>query len=180
MIRIATSIPDAFVRRADYVFHQFGERWGIPVRVSHDGDGRDADLRYGAFRAPEGGRAAVDVPFDERLYEPDCVCAPRSDDGIAVWDAAERDGRAPDLVGSSYRLLTLLDEQQVDPAQRDRRGVFLTSALPAGRHKVAALPLVDDQAALLLQRLERIRPGLTASAVPRWPDGQALRDRGDA
>ncbi len=75
-------------------------------------------------------------------------------------------------MASTYRLLTFLDEHQVDDGARDRRGVFRTEALPTGRRQVTGVPLVDDHAASLLRRLEQIRPGVVATALPKWPGGK--------
>lgn len=171
MIRVALDVPDAYVHRAEHVFAVLSDLWGIPVSISRDRSDGEADIRYGA-RGPSGSRDVLDIPLDLRLYDPACVCAARVHDGLHLWAPRELDPLFSDLVASTYRLLMLLDERQVDPAARDRRGVFPANALPAGRRQAAGVPLVDDQAAFLLRRLERLRPGVSASAQPKWPAGK--------
>jgi len=69
-------------------------------------------------------------------------------------------------------LLTFLDEQQVSPDSRDRRGTFFSHALPVPRQRTAQLPLVDYHAQYLLQQLARSRSDVTRSAIPKWPGGK--------
>jgi len=170
LIQVVLSIPDTYVQRAEYVFRLFADQWGVPVSISRD-PFADADIHYGASR-DRGSDAVVDIPFDQRLYDPACVCTMLRHGGLHLWAHRDVEVLSTDLVASTYRLLTFLDERQVDPAARDRRGVFPSEALPAGRRRTAVLPLVDDHAAFLLQRLESVRPGATASAVPKWPTGK--------
>src|SRR4051794_7299600 len=172
LIRVSLRVPDRYVARARHVVSVFAQQWGIPVHVSLDGSAGGADIRYGPSDSRDGERAALEIPFDPRVYEPSCRCALLSDAGVQVWGPEDSDPGSVDLIGSCHRLLTFLDEQQVDPAARDRRGGFPSGALPAARRDTTAVPLVDDQAALILQRLERARPGLSASAMPKWPDGK--------
>ena len=171
MIRVQLSVPDeSIIRRAEYVFRLFSDQWGIPVAFCRD-PSEHADIRYGP-PGDRGPRDVLQIPLDRRLYEPASVCTGIRHDGLHLWGPPGLDPESIDLVGGAYRLLTFLDEGQVDPAARDRRGVFPADALPYGRRRSAAVPLVDDHAAFLLQRLERVRPGLTASADPKWPGGK--------
>jgi hypothetical protein len=172
VLRVVLSIPDAYVERAAYVFSVFGDQWGLPVSISRDPFAEDADVWYGA-PAERDTRDALVLPFDHRLYDPACSCTVLDHDGVRLWSRPGVDVFSSDLVASSYRLLTLLDEGQVDPAARDRRGVFTAEALPPERRRTAALPVVDDQAAFLLARLESVRPGVTASGRPKWPGGKS-------
>ena len=170
-LRVVLDIPDEYVERAAYVFGVFADQWGVPLRLSCDPSTQDAHVRYGA----PGDRDPPDVlvlPFDRRLYDPACACAVLDHEGVRLWSRPGVDVFSSDFVASSYRLLTLLDEGQVDPAARDRRGVFTADALPVERRRMAALPVVDDQAAFLLARLESVRPGVTASGRPKWPGGK--------
>jgi hypothetical protein len=171
MITIAVGVPDAYARRAEYVFGVFADQWGLPVRTVRDPAAVDADIRYTAL-PPAEGDGAVWVRFDERMYAPDCACAAIRHDGARVWARRSADPACPDLVAGAYRLLTFLDERGVPAEERDARGVFRSDALPAARREVAAMPVVDDHAALLLERLRRARPGATANPLPKWPAGK--------
>jgi hypothetical protein len=71
-----------------------------------------------------------------------------------------------------YRLLTSQDEHFVGEAQRDRRGVFETAALPEQRRKIAAEPVVEYHAEYLRQLLAAIMPRRLEAATPRWPRGK--------
>jgi hypothetical protein len=172
MITIAVDVPDVYVRRAEYVLGLFAEQWGLPIRIVRDGDAEHADIRYTAAPTAARDDGAVSIPFDERLYAPDCDCAPAHHEDVRIWARAGTDPATADLVAGAYRLLTFLDERRVPAEARDGRGVFCSEALPATRREVAALPVVDDHAALLLERLRRARPAATADPVPKWPDGK--------
>jgi hypothetical protein len=153
------------------VFQVFSQQWGIPVQVVAGSDAAQADVRYTARPEPDSG-SAIHVPFDERTYDPAVRHAAVGHDGYHLWAPADARGGSLDLVGGSYRLLTFLDEQQVDPAARDRRGIFRTPALPAARRLAGQLPMVDDHAAVLLERLMRQRPRSVTPALPKWPGGK--------
>jgi hypothetical protein len=170
LIRVVLDIPDAYVSRAEYVFRFFADLWGVPVTISRD-PVADADIRYAVASDPDP-RDVVAIPFDPRLYDPARVCTALHHGGRHLWSHSEAEALSSDLVAGAFRLLTFLDERQVDPAARDRRGVFPSEALPAGRRQTAAVPLVDHHAACLLERLEGLRPGVTASGQPKWPGGK--------
>ena len=148
MIHVLIDVPATYARRAKYVFGVFSQQWGVPVLVVGASDPDPVDVRYAASPGPDGD-PAVHVPFDERIYDPAQPCTSVDNHGHCVWTRAGGTADAADLVGGAYRLLMLLDEQQIDPAARDRRGVFRTAALPPARQHVAHLPLVDDHASIL-------------------------------
>src|SRR5436190_1380011 len=111
MIRVAMDVPEAFVRRAEWVFQTLAQQWRIPVQVFHDRDATDVHVRY-TTAEPPAGDPAVRIQFDQRLYAPDCRCHAEPDGDLHVWVADHRpDPRTSDIVASTYRLLTFLDEQ---------------------------------------------------------------------
>ncbi len=171
MIRVYIDVPDEWASHARYALCATLERCSVPIAFVSSRSA--ADLCYGHFSGATGG-AAVQLPFDALLYEPDTVCQSfRDDSGRLLWGTLGReDARAPDLVGGVYRLLVLLDERQITPEARDRRGIFVTAALPAARREVAAEPLVENHAAALLDLLMRHFPGLSDLRVPLWPEGK--------
>src|SRR5688500_12602767 len=144
MITTAVGVPDAYVRRAEYVLGVFAEQWGLPIRIVRDGDAEHADVRYTAAPTAARDDGAVRIPFDERLYAPACDCAPAHHEDVRIWTRAGTDPATADLVAGAHRLLTFLDERRVPPEARDGRGVFCSDALSATRREIAALPVVDD------------------------------------
>jgi hypothetical protein len=170
VIRVALSVPDSFVARARYAFTVLATRWCVPVRFA--AQARDADVCY----ATASASCPADVTwfrFDPELYDPRIPCrSVRDEHGRWLWCSSSPAGaERPDLVGGVFRLLTLLDESQIDEEHRDRRGIFRTHALPAGRAQVLDEPLVEHHAEALWEQLVRHAPE-RAARVPRWPQGK--------
>jgi hypothetical protein len=171
VIRVTIDVPDSHVRRAEYVFKLFAQQWGIPLFISYGSDYAGADVRY-TVQPHSEGNPGLCIPFDHRAYDPMERYTVVEQNGYRLWMRSGARAGAADIVGSSYRLLTLLDEQQVDGAARDRRGIFRTEALPPERRAAGSLPLVDDHAAFVLDRVARERPGSVEPALPKWPGGK--------
>ena len=172
MIRVATSIPEAFHPQTEYVFRFFSHLWGIPVLVSrYESQAEKPDIIYSASDQHRD-QGAVYVSFNKHLYDATCRCDSIECDGLRLWSEAGAACASHDLVGSSYRLLTFLDEQQVPLDCLDRRGTFFSHALPVPRQRTAQLPLVDYHAQYLLQQLARLRSDFSRSAIPKWPSGK--------
>ena len=164
MIRAKLAVPNGLRPKATYVLDVLSQRWGLPVRVT--ADAHLADLVYGDAKTTRPG--AVAIPCHARLYDRQGPMAPA---GRAGWEEVPADGTF-DLVGSTYRLLTLLDEARVPDAHRDDKGTFSVSSLPCARRAAADVALVEVHAGSLLRALETTRPRLRASALPRWPQGK--------
>jgi hypothetical protein len=175
VIRVFLGIPEAFVARAQYAFEIFAQLWGVPVSVSRDASA-DAHVAYGTDgseqRAHAERQGVVRIPFDARLYDARFSCVAREHDGRQLWCRADVDVRTADIVGGAYRLLTFLDERQVPPEARDRRGIFLTDALPLARRRVVQAPLVEHHASSLLERVARGSPDAVGAPLPKWPSGR--------
>ena len=172
MIRIATSIPESFDDKAEYVFLFFCALWGIPVAISryHPGAGK-SDILYSS-KHQHRNQEAVYIPFDERLYDAECQCQSVQYDGHTLWSRPDAEINSIDIVAGSYRLLTFLDERQVPAEARDQRGTFSSSDLPAARQRTAKLPLVDHHARYLWEALARAQSDLNRAAIPKWPGGK--------
>ena len=171
MITVRLDIPDDWVSRARYAFQSLALRWGIPLRFARDGE---PHFSYTAdpSSCPD---ATCAILFDPAMYEARTVCRAVNTGGRWTWCRADLpDGMAPDFVGGAFRLLTYSDESQVPEERRDRRGIFLTDALPPERARVAAQPLVEQHAAILLEALLTRHPGFERLRIRRWPGGRRM------
>ncbi len=84
MIRVATSIPEPFYRKAEYVFGFFSHLWGIPVKISRDPLGAEKpDVLYSSDHEHRY-QGAVCIPFDERLYDARRLCDSVQHDGLTL------------------------------------------------------------------------------------------------
>lgn len=172
MIRIATNIPEPFDARAEHVFRFFSAQWGIPVTVSRDQPGMERPDIFYSSNDQYGHEGVVHLPFNENLYDAECRCESVRRGDYHLW-SRQGDGAGDiDVVAGAYRLLTFLDERQVPREARDGRGTFFSHDLPAARQQTAQLPLADDHARYLWQRLTEVRPGLAQAPLPKWPGGK--------
>jgi peptidoglycan/xylan/chitin deacetylase (PgdA/CDA1 family) len=138
-------------------------RLGLRLRIA-DGEPGDGVIVYGP--APATWRGAS-LSYDARCYNSSvrftAVGSP------PLWAPCGTAAENVDLIGGLVRLLTLADEAQIEETQRNPRGIFPVSALPAARREVRAVPLVEHHAIALGQQLERMIPGWAPAG--RWPRG---------
>ena len=172
MIQVALRIPHSYVSRARYALETLALAWGLPVSVEPDGD--QGHLVY-ASRSDVPAHLrdrTVFVPFDPAVYDAATACSVTRIDGRPAWGPDGREAATLDLVGGTYRLLALLDETQVEPSERDRRGVFACTALPRARGAAAGVPLVEHHAEILFEQLVHAHPAFRELQLPRWPQGK--------
>lgn len=144
-----------------------GTSLGVRLEVAGPGD---ADFRYGGAR--EEGTSAW-LPCWPETYESDAPHRQVMVDQLPCWLPEGRgDMRPPDLVGSTWRLLALLDETQVHESGRDDAGAFLTDALPPTRRDALDQPFAEWHAAALLRHLEAAGVRL-GRRIERWPGGHS-------
>lgn len=168
VVRVDISqVPSLFRAKVLLALDFLGTATGVRIGLSPS---TDADLRYGG--APGYGTSAW-LPFWAECYDGDAEHRSVVVDEFACWlPEARRDERPPDLIGSTWRLLTLLDETRVQAQRRDRGGAFLTSALPVARRAQLDQPFAEWHAAALLRHLEA--SGLRIDRrVDRWPGGRS-------
>jgi hypothetical protein len=163
-------VPARVEAQARHALGVLSDAVGIPFRVLTDPEQDQVDVVYSDTPVPGLGR--LRLPCNVSAYEPDAKHTHLSVDETTVWGREEATPDTWDLIGTTFRLISLLDEDQVSEEHRDRRGVFSVSSLPAARERMCAEPLVGNHAAILLQRLSHIRAGLKECAVPRWPSGK--------
>lgn len=167
---VLVNIPSTFVPQAKYVFNFLSNSWGIPVDIVYDKDGEaPVHVQYGLRAQISSFDGAVFIPFDASLYDPQTVCTYAGCDcSTGSWTMETRD-TGIDLVASTFRLLTMADEQQIDSASRDSLGNFFVDVLPDVRRGSIDLPLVDYYAAFLLDKLLGRNPEFRKTILPRWP-----------
>jgi len=148
LLSVRLDIPARLVPKATFALGELAHRMGFGVQVT---DGDTGDICYG-----DQTRAGfhLQLSADAAAY-----------DGVARSETA-------DSVAATYRLLTYAEERAVSDAARDRRGVFLTTALPPGRQRTIAEPLVEQFADALLAQLAARQPRVVEAAAPRWPAGK--------
>ena len=169
-IRVAIRVPAEFRNRASYVFRTFSLIWGIPIRVVAASDAGEAEIVYGAALSDRtSGAGRVNIPFDEAGFQKTTQFEPVRQNGRVLWTKQEESRGGFDVIASTYRLLALLDEAQVDPQARDRRQIFDNGVLPPARREVDTVPIVEHHAAYLLERLRSVDPRLAAERLPKWP-----------
>ncbi len=154
-----------------YALRELALRLGLSLRLVDAS--AQPDLLYTGGDPPDRPARAA-VRLDETLFAPATKCQGVADRSNVLW---VQEGAAPDAhdpIGAVYRLLTLLDEYHVPDEQRDRRGIFLDTALPPARLQTAAVPLVEHQARSLWGRL--VAAGLRAGSPPLaiWPGGKRI------
>lgn len=172
MISIHIEVPERYRNKAEYVFAFFSLAWGLPIRRSSAGSS-DAHIIYSSDPSKHRDkRDSVIIGFEESLYMAETVCKLTPLNDSKVWTASGNASNV-DFVGSSFRLLTMLDESQVDPQLRDDKDTFIVDALPDGRREGAHLPLADVNAKVVLDKLLALYPHMRTEVEPRWP-GRAL------
>lgn len=172
-VLVFLDIPLEYFHRAEYVCDFLSDAWGLRVETTIDLSRRDkSQIVYSVREQDLRVNDQVIIPFDALLYAPETPCCAATLEGHPIWI---RKGAMPvtaDLLASTFRLLTLADEQQISSGNRDAYGNFLVSALPQGRRETVDVPLADHQASVIKDWLFRVAPTLCGEVLPRWPDGK--------
>lgn len=166
VLSISLDIPDNIRAEAIFGLRELFHRIGFGIRLTTDGSG---DVLYTTVPNGNSARFAATIPCNPKLYEPPTKCLIRNVNGWKLWTQAQETTALPDIVGGAYRLLTYQDEYFISDAQRDRRGVFETAALPEERRRIAAEPVVEYHAGYLRQLISAVMPRRLEAAAPRWP-----------
>ncbi len=172
-VTVLLDIPSDLVPQATYVFHFFGNAWGLHIDVCCNKDGRAPfHIYYGnRDRAPSSNKAVI-IECEALFYDSKSVRSYVEQDGLAECGKDGSPVIGFDVVASVFRLLTMADEQQIISTSRDRLGNFFVDALPEYRRGSIDLPLVDYYAAFLLDKLLCLAPEFRTSVMPRWPNGK--------
>jgi len=173
-VLILLDIPHEFIPQAEYVCGFFSNAWGLRVETTIDPGKREAaQIIYSlAEQSLQYSDKRIVIPFDELLYNPVTECSVAAIEGRQVWARKNAAAVAVDLIASTFRLLTLAEEQQISLAARDYLGNFFVTALPLCRRETIDVPLADYQSALLLEKLLHAAPQLRERIVPQWPEGK--------
>lgn len=168
---VGIDVPESYFNKACYVFELFAQAWGLGLKFARNtNQAVTCDILYTAQPGQIEAAGPVVIPFEEGLYGMGARCEVVRKDGLELYLGGGRTGS--DLVAATYRLITLLDEALVPPEDRDRRGIFLVDKLPPNLREASRIPLVENHARHLLERLLRARPHLASQRLPRWPDGK--------
>jgi hypothetical protein len=165
MLRVYIDVPETIRPKATYTFGMMATRWRIPLLVVQDPT--DAHFEYSALRT---GRSAVHVPFEPCCYEPRTRFEWAEAGGAHLWKAVG--SATADPIGAAYRLLTYLDESQIQPEARDRMGQFFTEALPQQRRVISSIPVIEEAAERMLRGCFCHWPALEYARLPIWPNGK--------
>jgi hypothetical protein len=172
-LRIFVEIPPEFVSQAKYALAFLSASWGLRAEVIQDpGKRASCTLVYSSRQPVLRVEEQLAIPFDGVLYDPSTPCRTGEMDGRPIWMREGVVTGEADLIGATFRLLTLADESQVPARARDDCGDFLISGLPKERAESAGVPLADHHARILLERVLAHSPGLRERLLPRWPHGK--------
>jgi hypothetical protein len=152
----------AFIR---YSLEEAFVRLGLPLRIV-DSEPKEDMIVYGPV--PANWRGGV-LHYDRRCYDPAQRFVPTGSPPLWAPEGVQADN--VDLIGGLGRLLTLMDETQIDERARNAQGIFPVAALPAARGRVRAEPLVEQHVVALGRGLEMLFPSLP-KPQPRWPAGR--------
>ena len=151
MIRVFIDIPDLFIERARYTICELAMRWDVPVLIVSDI--KNCNLVYSTSRHENLELNTSWVQFDPLMYEPQTKCVViKEKDCFCLIREGGNVGQA-DLIGGVWRLLSLLDETQIDASARDRMGTFRVPDLPDARRIHARTPIAEDMAKLIFLNL---------------------------
>ena len=156
-------VPDAFKPKAAYALRELCHRTGFGLQVV---DVETALIHYTAQAVHRTN--GIVIPCNPRLYASGTHCCLHRRTW-PIWEEVSATGDL-DIIGGAYRLLTLLDEQQVSVNERDRRGLFVAPSLPESRRNTINIPVVDFHANILSLEIERILPQLAKAASRKWPN----------
>ena len=110
------------------------------------------------------------MQFDPLMYEPQTKCVViKEKDCFCLIREGGNVGQA-DLIGGVWRLLSLLDETQIDASARDRMGTFRVPDLPDARRIHARTPIAEDMAKLIFLNFVHSSPGFSEAKLDRWPN----------
>lgn len=170
VICVYFEVPKAYEKRVRQTLSEVATRMGIPFRLTADPS--DADIVYTAHNLRTEYQALF-IPFDEDLYNPFSICEDVMLDGKRCWKTSKAPDDRIDLIGGIWRLLYLLDEQQVSRNSRNRLGIFNTDALPSSRLDTIQIPLVEEMVDLVFRAVISNRPQLLNTRLPFWPHGKS-------
>jgi hypothetical protein len=166
---ISIQVPASQQPKARYALQQLSIVLGIKL-LPVDREFPRPDAVYGD--APPSRTDCLWLPFDPNAYDPGVKHKSHAFEGVKVWGPVSVTQPGWDLVGATFRLLSLLDESQIPEDQRDDKGIFKVEGLPEERKLVLAELLIENQAAILAGRLAAQRQMPDEFVVPLWPKGK--------
>jgi hypothetical protein len=166
---ISIQVPVPIQPKAHYALQQLAIVLGIKLHlVDHEFPCPDAVYGDATQRCAD----CLWLPYDPDAYDASIKHKGHAFEGVKVWGPASATQPMWDLVGATFRLLSLLDESQVSEENRDDKGIFKVEGLPGERRLVLDELLVENHAVVLSRRLAAQRQILDEFVVPLWPQGK--------
>lgn len=167
-VRLGSDVPERFRPRIAYALAETSVRLGRRLVLVPETISEGADIAMGK------STATLKLPFHLSAWDGTGSFV-ATGEKKRLWAHQECSDADVDLLGGIFRLLTLADERDVPNAERDERGIFLTSALPAARRSVLAVPLVEWHVEELAKRLAAVGLGPVENGHVRpWPQGRNI------
>lgn len=173
MLKFCFNIPQSFVSKAAYAVDCINQRSSLAALLCFN-QPQTVEVLYSDNLNISNIKQQLRVPFQPEWYlkeklNPDLVMQLQN---FVASGFSSESGANLDLIGVVYRFLNLLDEVEVPTEQLDRRGIFLTSALPLWRRQLLNLPVVDLVAQSFKDRVLKVYPGLVSALMPYWPSAK--------
>ena len=174
-LKILAEIPGAYRAQCAYALRCLSQIWGIGIELFYNCDqAHEAHIVYSERVKSLRSDKQMFIPFNASLYQKSTVCDCAEYQGHKIWRAKGVEAEFTDLIASSFRLLTMLDELQIPAKNRDQKGNFYTNVLPPDRRQTLAFPLVDDQATLIFKKIVETFPLFNGLAIPLWPEKKKI------
>jgi len=172
-VYILIDIPETNRRHAEYVFTFFMNWWGVRCAITSDPNRcLSPQLVYSQRVNTLRISNKIEIPFDGVLYDPQASCESKTLEALTIWGRSGAVPEKTDLIASTFRLLTMTDEKQIEKYARDSNGGFLCKDLPSPRRATVDIPFADNHAALLFGWLCRVMPSIQGVVIPRWPNNR--------
>lgn len=168
MLRIKLVIPTIFYPKVQYVLDWLMQAWGVPIIITAD----NPHIVYQHTDFFQDESQALTLPFDTQYFDKKTPFECLDSSSFRLWVKKGHVEEDVDLIGSLYRLLTLLDESQISGNSRDKKGRFAITNLSLDIQERLQLPIADDQALYLKEKIIKKYPSCFQHAIPLWPNAK--------
>ena len=124
----------------NYVFSEIAIRIGCSFRLFTTKKTERVDIFYGMSSLNDG---SYHIKFNEQAFQNKKLNYKCFENTYLWCPEAITSKNDIDLIGGIFRLLTMLDENQIDQSKRDKRDIFLVDDLSKERALSSGIPLVE-------------------------------------